>query len=100
MRTRTQILSFLTQNNKLFRDKFHITRIGIFGSYARGDQNKNSDIDLLVEFEENTRDLYDLKQQLKDFFRDKLDVEVDICREKYIKPRIKKSILEETVYAD
>jgi predicted nucleotidyltransferase len=100
MRTRTQILSFLTQNKKLFRDKFHITRIGIFGSYARGDQNKNSDIDLLVEFEENTRDLYDLKQQLKDFFRDKLDVEVDICREKYIKPRIKKSILEETVYAD
>jgi predicted nucleotidyltransferase len=87
-------------NKKLFREKYHIIRIGIFGSYARGDQNKNSDIDLLVEFEENTGDLYDLKQQLKDFFRNKLDVEVDICREKYIKPRIKKSILEETVYAD
>ena len=100
MRTRVQILSFLTMNKKLFREKFHIIRIGIFGSYARGDQNKNSDIDLLVEFEENTRDLYDLKQQLKDFFRDKLNVEVDICREKYIKARIKKSILEETVYAD
>ena len=100
MRTRVQILSFLTLNKKLFREKFHIIRIGIFGSYARGDQNKNSDIDLLVEFEENTRDLYDLKQQLKDFFRDKLNVAVDICREKYIKPRIKKSILEETVYAD
>ena len=100
MRTRVQLLSFLTMNKKLFREKFHIIRIGIFGSYARGDQNKNSDIDLLVEFEENTRDLYDLKQQLKDFFRDKLNVEVDICREKYIKARIKKSILEETVYAD
>jgi predicted nucleotidyltransferase len=100
MKTRDQILTFLSQNKKLFRDKYHIIRIGLFGSYARGDQNNNSDIDLLVEFEENTQDLYELKLQLKDFFRIKLGIEIDICREKYIKPRIKKSILKETVYAD
>jgi predicted nucleotidyltransferase len=100
MKTRDQILAFLSQNKKLFRDKFHIIRIGLFGSYARGDQNINSDIDLLVEFEENTQDLYGLKLQLKDFFRNKLGIEIDICREKYIKPRIKKSILKETIYAD
>ena len=100
MKTRDQILTFLSQNKKLFRDKYNIIRIGLFGSYARGDQNNNSDIDLLVEFEENTQDLYDLKLQLKDFFRIKLGIEIDICREKYIKPRIKKSILKETVYAD
>lgn len=100
MKTRNQILTFLAQNKKLFRNKYHIIRIGLFGSYARGEQNTNSDIDLLVEFEENTQDLHNLKFQLKDFFYRKLGVEVDICREKYIKPRIKKSILEETVYAD
>jgi predicted nucleotidyltransferase len=100
MRTRDQILTFLTQNKKLFRDNYHIIRIGIFGSYARGDQNIKSDIDLLVEFEDDTQDLYDLKLQIKDFFRTKLGIEVDICREKYIKPRIKKSILKETIYAD
>jgi hypothetical protein len=100
MRTRDQILTFLTQNKKLFRDKYHIIRIGIFGSYARGDQNIKSDIDLLVEFEDDTQDLYDLKLQIKDFFHTKLGIEVDICREKYIKPRIKKSILKETIYAD
>jgi predicted nucleotidyltransferase len=100
MKTRDQILTFLSQNKKLFRDKYHIIRIGLFGSYARGDQNNNNDIDLLVEFEENTQDLYELKLQLKDFFRIKLGIEIDICREKYIKPRIKKSILKETVYAD
>ena len=100
MKTRGKILTFLAQNKKLFRDKYHIIRIGLFGSYARGEQNANSDIDLLVEFEENTPDLYNLKLQLKDFFYKNLGVEVDICREKYIKPRIKKSILEETVYAD
>ena len=100
MKTRDQILTFLAQNKKLLRDKYNIIRIGLFGSYARGEQNTNSDIDLLVEFEENTPDLYNLKLQLKEFFYKKLGVEVDICREKYIKPRIKKSILEETVYAD
>jgi hypothetical protein len=100
MKSRDQILAFLKQNKILFRDRYHIIRIGLFGSYARGDQNVNSDIDLLVEFEDNTQDLYDLKLQLKDFFQKNLGIEIDIGREKYIKPRIKKSILKETVYAD
>lgn len=99
MKTRAQILTFLAQNKNLFREKYHIVRIGLFGSYARGEQNINSDIDLLVEFEENTQDLYDLKLQLKDLFLNKLGIEIDICREKYIKPRIKNLILKETVYA-
>jgi predicted nucleotidyltransferase len=83
----------------MLREKYHITRIGLFGSYARGEQKTSSDIDLLVEFEENTQDLYDLKIQIKDFFRNKFGIETDICREKYIKPRIKKTILNETLYA-
>ncbi len=100
MKTKDQILTFLSQNKKLFRDKFHIVRIGLFGSYARGEQNSDSDIDLLVEFEDNTQELYDLKLQIKDFFKASLGIEVDICREKYIKARIKSAILKETVYAD
>jgi len=55
MKSRDQILAFLKQNKKLFRDRYHIIRLGLFGSYARGDQNVNSDIDLLVEFEDNTQ---------------------------------------------
>ena len=100
MKTRDQVLDFLSQNKIMFRNKYHITRIGLFGSYARGEQNINSDIDLLIEFEDNTQDLYDLKIQIKDFFKLKLGVDVDICREKYIKPRIKNSILKEAIYAD
>jgi hypothetical protein len=99
MKTKDQILTFLAQNKKLFRAKFHIVRIGLFGSYAREEQNQNSDLDILVEFEENTQDLYELKIQLKEFFQIQLGIDIDICREKYIKPRFKSSILKETVYA-
>jgi hypothetical protein len=100
VKTRDQILNFLSQNKILLRNKYHIVRIGLFGSYARGEQNLDSDIDLLVEFEDNTQELYDLKLQIKDFFKSSLGIEVDICREKYIKARIKSAILNETVYAD
>ena len=100
MKTKDQILIFLSQNKNMFLEKYHIIRIGLFGSYARAEQSIDSDIDLLVEFEDNTQDLYDLKLQLKDFFLKSLGVKIDICREKYIKPRIKRQILKEAVYAD
>jgi uncharacterized protein len=98
MKTRDEIISFIARNKNLLRKKFYITKIGIFGSYARGEQNKDSDIDLIVEFEDNTPNLYDLKLDIKELFRSKLGIEVDICREKYIKPRIKEEILKETIY--
>lgn len=83
----------------MFRERFHIIKIGIFGSYASGEQTVDSDLDLLVEFEENTQNLYELKMQLREFFRVELGIEIDICREKYIKPRVREMILQEVVYA-
>lgn len=100
MRTREEILEFIKHNKSFLEEKFHITRIALFGSYARGEQNTSSDIDLIVEFEENTQDLYDLKLELKEYLTANLGIPVDICREKYIKPGIKKSILSEAIYAE
>ena len=98
MKTKDQLLHFLSLNKSLFREKFHITRIGLFGSYARGEQTDKSDIDLIVEFEENTPDLYELKIQLRAFIKTETGKDVDICREKYIKPAVKEHILKETIY--
>jgi predicted nucleotidyltransferase len=100
MKSSEDILKFISHNRALLRERFHIVRIGIFGSYARGEQHVNSDVDLLVEFEEGTKDLYGLKIQLKEFFKTHLGVDTDICREKYIKPRMKVAILKETTYAE
>lgn len=100
MVSRKDILDFLSGNKNYFKEQYHIIRIGLFGSYARNEQTVLSDIDLVVEFEENTQNLYDLKRALKEYIREKLNIEVDIAREKYLKPRYKKSILKETYYVE
>ncbi|MBT3383640.1 MAG: nucleotidyltransferase family protein [Prolixibacteraceae bacterium] len=100
MYTQKQILTFISKNKPMLQKEFHISKIGMFGSYARKEQTGNSDIDLIVEFEENTNNLFDIKIGLKNFFREKLNIEVDICREKYIKARYKNRILNEAIYVD
>ncbi len=61
------------------REQFHLSKIGFFGSYARGEQRLDSDLDLIVEFEDNTQNLYKLKAALKEFFIKNLVLEVDIA---------------------
>jgi hypothetical protein len=98
--TGEKILEYLSRNKKYFRDNFHIIKIGLFGSYAKGEQRSDSDIDLIVEFEKNTPNLYDMKNKLRSYIKEDLDLDVDICREKYIKPIFKDSILRETLYVE
>ncbi len=44
-----RIMAVLREHLPELRDKFHVARVAVFGSYARGDQEDASDIDLLVE---------------------------------------------------
>ena len=44
--TTLQILNFLRSHKEEFRQKFGITKLGLFGSYARGEATKDSDIDI------------------------------------------------------
>jgi len=94
-----KILFYLTSNKKRLEKKYHLIKIGIFGSIARGEQNEQSDIDIIVEFENGTQNLFTLKQRLKKKIQSKFNLPVDICREKYIKPIFKQQILSETKYA-
>ena len=94
-----QILFYLSSNKSRLEKDYHLKKIGVFGSIARGEQNNKSDIDLIVEFEDNTPDLYMVKQQLRDEIQAKFNLKVDICREKYIKPIFRNQILSEARYA-
>ena len=86
------ILNYLRTNKDRLILDYHLTKIGLFGSMSRGEQNDSSDIDLVIEFEPDTPDLYTLKLKLKEEIQSRFDRQVDICRLKYIKPIFKNQI--------
>lgn len=78
--------------------KYDVKKIGLFGSYLRNQQNSESDVDILVEFEKDgiTFDNYmDLKFFLEKLFNNK----VDLVIAEDIKPALKTSILGSVKYA-
>ncbi len=96
---RESVLDFLKKNKDYFKKTFHIKEIGIFGSYARGEETLESDIDIIVEFDDTIQNIYDVKIQLKEIFKNTFDKEIDIARKKYLKKRVKDKILKDIVYA-
>ncbi len=94
-----QILNYLSSNKARFKEDYHVIRIGLFGSMAYGGASEKSDIDIIIEFEENTSGLFEIKQQLKTEIQKVFDRPVDICREKYIKPFLRDRILGDVQYA-
>jgi uncharacterized protein len=86
----------LEANLDLLREKYGLKSLGVFGSYVRGEQKRNSDLDLLVEFEKPIGLFKFL--EMEEYLSDLLKVKVDLVSKKALKPRIGKRILEETVF--
>ena len=73
--------------------KHKVKRAGIFGSYATGEQTKNSDIDILIEFNGSLLDMAGIKIELEE----KLQKKVDILTYRAIYYLLKERILKEEV---
>lgn len=99
MLTTQNIMQFLTENKEYFRKEFHVSKIGLFGSFARGEQRSDSDIDILIEIENDTQNIYDLKWELREYLQKKLNRNVDVCSEKHIKSFAKEMVLRDAIYA-
>ncbi|MFA5343633.1 MAG: nucleotidyltransferase family protein [Kiritimatiellia bacterium] len=76
---------------------FQVKAIGIFGSYIRNEQNKNSDLDVLVEYEEDPS-LFKFVE-LENYLKTILKVNVDLVMKNALKPQIGKHVLNEVVYS-
>lgn len=98
MTERDEILSFLEQRKSELFSEYQLVRLGLFGSFARNEATEASDIDLLVEFEPDTENLLEKKSRIKSLLEKQFNREVDLCREKYIKPYFKSQILESAIY--
>jgi len=90
------ILDQIAAVRQELKDRYSVTRIGIFGSAARGEIRPDSDVDILVELAEPTFDHYmDLKFRLEDV----LNRPVDLVMEETVKPCLKPIIAKEVLYA-
>jgi len=98
MNTRNDILNYLAENKSAFKKDFKITKIGLIGSYATNSSSALSDLDLIVEFEPDTKMLFEKKMKMKELIKKRFSVDVDICREKYLKKYFKEQILKSAIY--
>ena len=93
--TAQRILDLLAKHRDELR-AMGVRKIGLFGSYLRGNPTSGSDIDLLVTLENSSFDAYmDVKFFLEDLFQCK----VDLVLEKTLKPRLRPYVLAEVKYA-
>ena len=99
MLNKEQVIDFIKKNFDQLNSDHCIVKIGLIGSFARDEQTDESDIDLLIEFRPGTKDLLNRKSEIKRFFKTHLNRDVDVCREKYLKPYVKDHILNEVIYA-
>jgi len=90
-------LASINQNLNHLRSKFKVKRIAVFGSTARGDNKKDSDIDIMVEFDEPIGFFAFI--ELENYLSKILGKDVDLTTKKALKPTIKNEILKEAVYA-
>lgn len=91
-------ISTLKEHEKLIRQKFGVKKIGIFGSFARGEEKEDSDLDVLVVFEEGQK-TFDNYMDLKFYLEDLFGREIDLVTERALKPQLKAIIMKEVVYA-
>lgn len=94
---REDVLRLLQENKKTIRG-FGVSSLVLFGSYARNEQTKNSDIDLLVEFvpkEYSIDNHLGLLYFLEDLFKKK----VDLVKKHMVREELKEEILGGVLYA-
>lgn len=98
MSKRQEILEYLKQKKEELTAEYNLSKIGLFGSYALGNYQTSSGIDIVVEFESDTPDLYEKKSQIRKIMSSKLGSKVDVFREKYIKEYMNRDIFNSTIF--
>jgi hypothetical protein len=92
-----EIVVYLKNNKRFFYDRFGVTRMGIFGSFVRGEQTRSSDIDMIVEIEKSRKNLHSFLH-LKRFLEKELEKKIDLGFEHSLKPIVRDKIKGQIIY--
>ena len=94
MNSLDEIRDILRSHKQDLRTKYHVKELGVFGSFARGEESNSSDVDILVDFDEPIGWEYiDLIAYLEGI----LGMKVDLVTPMALKRQIKDNILKELV---
>ena len=92
---REEILSILESHKQTFADKYGVTRLGVFGSVARGEATATSDVDIVVEMPPDLFQMVHMKEELEEM----LVTSVDLIRDQpYLNALLKQRIDREAIY--
>ena len=97
MKTLTEITEILRAQKPCLAQKYGVTEIGVFGSYVRGQQGPDSDVDILIELTRPPRISLLGLVALEYHLTDTLGVKADIAIKKNLRKRIGRRILSEVV---
>jgi uncharacterized protein len=96
VKDKREIFALLAENESQLR-RLGVRRCGLFGSFARCEQEERSDVDILVEFEEG-RKTFDNFMALAFFLEDLFGRKVDLLTPESLSPYIGPHILREVEY--
>jgi len=94
MHSRDEILRILAENKPDFEKRFKVRRLALFGSYARGDNAPNSDIDVLVDVDPGIGLDFVV---LADTIENLIGTNVDVVSLRAIKPRLRHIVEQESI---
>ena len=92
--TKFDILLFLKEKKSFLKKHYHIDTIGLFGSYARDEATKESDIDIVISTSvKSFTNRHNLKRYLEDAFKKPVDIGYYDSLRTFIKKEIDKEII-------
>ncbi|HAI74304.1 MAG TPA: hypothetical protein DCS28_02765 [Candidatus Moranbacteria bacterium] len=94
--SKEKIIGVISAQSDFLKKRYHVKNIGVFGSVARDEDNKNSDVDILVEFDK-TIGFFDFIR-LENFLSKRLNKKVDLVTKKAVKPALGRKIFKEIIY--
>jgi predicted nucleotidyltransferase len=97
MKTLTEIKQILEAQKEHLAAEYGVTIVGVFGSYVRGEQRRDSDVDILIELERPPRISLIGLVELEHYLSDVLGMKVDLAIKKNLRKRIGERILSEVV---
>lgn len=95
--TKNEIQKRLKRNKKYIKSKFHVRKIGLFGSFAAEKNTAISDIDILVDFQKGHKDFFNY-MRLKHYLQEILERKVDLVMGSAVKPQLRKTIFTQVQY--